>query len=157
MALIKTELARQVLHDRSVALSQRQRSALIMCDGKRETAAVVQATSTLGVTMDEVDKLVALGFLKEHGEQVNVSGTVPVSAGVLAVAKPASDRSPQQRYQDAYPLATKITAGLGLRGFRLNLAIEAATSYEALLALAPKIRDAVGPEKFAALDKALND
>ena len=62
---------------------------------------------------------------------------------------------PQQRYAEAYPIATKLTAGLGLRGVRLNLAVEGATSYEDLLALSPKIRDAVGAEKFAPLAKAL--
>ena len=75
-----------------------------------------------------------------------------------AAAAPAaaSDRSAQQRYQDAYPVATQLTASLGLRGFRLNLAVEGAGSFEKLLELAPKIRDAVGPEKYASLDKALN-
>jgi hypothetical protein len=42
-------------------------------------------------------------------------------------------------------------------GFRLNLQVEGTTSYEDLVALAPKIRAAVGAEKAAALDRALND
>jgi hypothetical protein len=66
-------------------------------------------------------------------------------------------RSKQQRYKDAYPIATQLTGSLGLMGFRLNLQVEGTTSYEDLLALAPKIRAAVGAEKAAALDKALND
>jgi hypothetical protein len=66
-----------------------------------------------------------------------------------------ADRSSQQRYKDAYPLATQLTSSLGLRGFRLNLAVEGATSYEELLALAPKIRALVGVEKAAVLDRAL--
>ena len=82
------------------------------------------------------------------------------AAGSPAAAVPApaaiSDRSAQQRYQDAYPIATQLTAGLGLRGFRLNLAVEGAGSFEKLLELAPKIRDAVGADKYASLDKALN-
>ena len=45
---------------------------------------------------------------------------------------------------------------MGLRGFRLNLAVEGAGSYEKLLELSTKIRDAVGADKFASLDKALN-
>jgi hypothetical protein len=72
-------------------------------------------------------------------------------------AQPAAGRSAQQRYQDAYAVATKLTAGLGLRGFRLNLAVEAAGTYEQLAALAPKIRAAVGDEKAAALEQALAD
>lgn len=39
----------------------------------------------------------------------------------------------------------------------LNLAVEGATSYEALRDLGPRIREAVHSDKFAALDNALND
>ena len=68
-----------------------------------------------------------------------------------------SGRSDQQRYTDAYPIATELTAGMGLRGFRLNLAVEGAGSFSDLAALAPKIREAVGDAKFARFDKALFD
>jgi maltooligosyltrehalose synthase len=44
---------------------------------------------------------------------------------------------------------------MGLRGFRLNLAVEGTTGYEELAALAPKIRDAVGDAKYARLEQAL--
>jgi hypothetical protein len=71
--------------------------------------------------------------------------------------KQHKERSSQQRYQDAYPIATRLTASLGLRGFRLNLAVEAAGNYEQLGQLAPKIREAVGQEKYAPLEDALND
>ena len=70
---------------------------------------------------------------------------------------PATDpRTAQQRYQDAYPIATKLTSGLGLRGFRLNLSVEGVLNYEQLAALLPKIRAAVGEEKAAPLVRALN-
>ena len=39
----------------------------------------------------------------------------------------------------------------------LNLAVEGAGNYDDLAALAPKIKEAVGPEKFKPLDDALND
>jgi hypothetical protein len=42
-----------------------------------------------------------------------------------------------------------------LRGFRLNLAVEAAGDLDKLKELAPKIREAVGPEKFLELENAL--
>ena len=63
-------------------------------------------------------------------------------------------RSAQARYAEAYPIATRLTGSLGLRGFRLNLAVEAATSYKALRDLGPRIRDAVHAGKFAPLDNA---
>lgn len=50
-----------------------------------------------------------------------------------------------------------MTAGLGLRGFRFNLAVEAAGNLAQLQELAPKIKEAVGPEKFRELQSALYD
>ena len=82
---------------------------------------------------------------------------MPIPSRRSSPAASDSRASRQQRYKDAYPIATQLTGSLGLKGFRLNLQVEGTTSYEDLLALAPKIRAAVGPEKAAALDKALND
>lgn len=50
---------------------------------------------------------------------------------------------------------TRLTAGLGLRGFLLNLAVEAAGDLSKLRELAPKIEQAVGPDKFRELESAL--
>jgi hypothetical protein len=44
---------------------------------------------------------------------------------------------------------------LGLRGFRLNLAVEAASDLDKLKEIAPKIKAAVGPEKYLELENAL--
>jgi hypothetical protein len=63
--------------------------------------------------------------------------------------------SAQDRYKEAKPLATKLTAGLGLRGFRLNLAVEAAGGFDELLALLPKIKDAVGSKACVELERVL--
>jgi len=165
MKLMKTEAGQRVLKDRSVPLTPRQRSAFILFDGKRSVAEVLAATAGMGLTNEDVEYMVQLELLV----QVPGSGSAvkPASAPAAAVPAPAipaaaekpvapkSDRSSQQRYQDAYPIATKLTAGLGLRGFRLNLAVESAGSYELLCELAPKIKDAVGPEKFTPLQQAL--
>jgi hypothetical protein len=51
------------LKDRSVPLTPRQRSAFILFDGRRTLAEVLGATSGLGVTMPDVDRLVELGLL----------------------------------------------------------------------------------------------
>jgi hypothetical protein len=175
MILVKTEAGQQVLKDRSVPLSPRQRTAFILFDGKRSVDEVLAGT---GIAREEIDQLVTLGLL---GPAAGSKPTAPakepeppaVSRAPAAAAPapmptptptpkpaepaPASGRSRQQRYKDAYPIATQLTGALGLKGFRLNLQVEGTTSYEDLAALAPKIRAAVGPEKAAALDKALND
>ncbi|MES2939883.1 MAG: hypothetical protein V4864_19535 [Pseudomonadota bacterium] len=151
MIVVKTQAGQQVMKDRSVALTPRQRSALILVDGKRSRDQLLTATAAAGATRDDVDKLFELGLIAD------AEGT-PAAADVPSAEPeaPRSERTPQERYSAAYPIATRLTAGLGLRGFRLNLAVESASGYQELLELAPKIRDAVGPELYAPLDKALN-
>lgn len=162
MILVKTEAGHQALKDRSVPLSPRQRSAFILFDGKRSVDDVLAAG--MGIAREDIDQMVALGLLEPAGGKAaavsqSVAGEAPAEPAkpVAQAAPPPSGRSKQQRYKDAYPIATQLTGNLGLMGFRLNLQVEGTTSYEDLLALAPKIRAAVGAEKAAALDKALND
>jgi hypothetical protein len=143
MVLCKTQHGQQVMKDRSVTLSPRQRAAFILVDGKRPLAEVLRATAGAGATAEDVEQLVRLGLVA----RVQAIAADPVSR--------MDARSPQERYSAAYPIATSLTAGLGLKGFRLNLAIEGAGSYDDLVALAPKIREAVGPAKFAPLGSAL--
>ncbi|MDB5872169.1 MAG: hypothetical protein JWQ07_1611 [Ramlibacter sp.] len=156
MLIVKTEAGHRVMKDRSVALTPRQRSAFILFDGKRTLDQVLAATAITGVTRDDIDKLIELGLLSDAAPQETAAEEAAAQAHAAAVEH-HKHRTPQERYAEAYPIATRLTAALGLRGFRLNLAVEAAGSYEQLLEVAPKIREAVGPEKYAPLDNALND
>lgn len=165
MIAIKTEAGQRVLKDRSITLLPRQRSAFILFDGKRTVNDVLLATAAMGVTPEDIAQLMDLGLLEEapksggSGSAPSASGT-SMGVGVAPASAPApvsSGRTAQQRYQEAYPIATRLTAGLGLRGFRLNLAIEGASSYDQLLELLPKIREAVGAERCAVLERALRD
>lgn len=178
MILLKTEAGQQVLKDRSVRLSPRQRSAFILFDGKRSVDEVIAAG--MGITGEDIDQMISLGLLgravagSEAASTANASAQTVAAQSAVAAAMPdpaasagqvigaaltepdsASGHSAQQRYQEAYLIATQLTGNLGLRGFRLNLSVEGTTNYEELVALAPKIRAAVGPEKSAPLDRAL--
>lgn len=155
MILVKTQTGHQALKDRSVTLSPRQRSAFILFDGKRSLDDVLAAG--MGIAREDIDHLVELGMLVPVAGASGVPAAVVSQAASPVVAPAASGRSNQQRYKDAYPIATQLTGSLGLMGFRLNLQVEGTASYEDLVALAPKIRAAVGAEKAAPLDKALND
>lgn len=156
MLVAKTEAGHRVLKDRSVPLTPRQRSALILCDGKRTLEEVLAATAAGGVTREDVDKLLELQLIADAAPDRTRAEEAAVRAQEEAVER-HKHRTPQERYAEAYPIATALTAGLGLRGFRLNLAVESCTSFEELLAVAPKIRDAVGDDKYRPLDNALND
>ena len=171
MVLVKTPAGQEALKDRHGSLSSRQRSAFILFDGKRTTGEILAATAAMGITQDDVQAMIAQGLLAPVGGQMPAAAASPVAGpattalaeapatdlGTVASPVEGSGRSPMERYQAAYPIATELTAGLGLRGFRLNLAVEGAGSFEDLAALAPKIREAVGDAKFERLDKALFD
>jgi len=156
MLIAKTETGQRVMKDRSVALTPRQRAAFILVDGKRTMEHLLAATAPAGVTREDIDKLFALGLVHDAAPEQTEAEAAAVEAAAAAIEH-HKHRTPQERYAEAYPIATRLTAGLGLRGFRLNLAVEAATNYEQLLLVAPKIREAVGPEKYQPLDNALND
>ncbi|MDA7415682.1 hypothetical protein PGB34_04840 [Xenophilus arseniciresistens] len=154
MILVKTELGHQLFKDRTVRLTPRQRAAFILFDGKRSVNEVRQSSQA---EQSDVDVLLSLGLLSAADAHTPPPLAQPPGAvAAPTVAEPAGAvRSAQQRYQAAYPLATQLTASLGLRGLRLNLAVEAASSCEELLDLLPRIRAAVGAEKAAPLEQAL--
>jgi hypothetical protein len=153
MPIVKTETGQQVLKDRSIPLSQRQRSAFILFDGRKTVEEVLKATAPMGVTPADIDHLFGQGLLAD------TQRTQPMPTAVAATPAGAEGATPgptpQERYAAAYPVAIKLTSALGLRGFRLNLAVEAARDYDDLLAVAPKIREAVGPENYGPLARVL--
>ena len=164
MIYAKTVLGLAAVKDRSTGMTPRQRSAFIMFDGKRDSSEVLKMTSGIGVVQSDLDHLVSLGLLagpspaaaqaSEFEPSVSTPPDVVVAASVKANGMPTLNA--QAHYSMAYPIATRLTAALGLRGFRLNLAVEAAGDLDKLKELAPRIKEAVGAEKFQDLDDALN-
>jgi hypothetical protein len=144
MNYTKTEAGQLAFKQRSPLLSARQRSAFILFDGVKTREQVLAATAGLGVTQVDVDHMLQHGLLAAPQ-----AATVPEPV--------VSSRTPQQRYADAYPIATRLTASLGLRGFKLNLAVEAAKGLDDLLALLPKIEEALGAQACQPLAQALKD
>ncbi len=163
MIYTKTERGQSVMQDRSSGLLPRQRSAFIMFDGKRSSEEVLKATAGLGVTSDDLEQLVTLGLLKPVSAvrvPVAAAEPVPMAPAVVSQSGQSASGAPtidaQALFLKAWPIATRLTASLGLRGFRLNLAVESAGDLAKLRELAPRIRDAVGAEAFAELEKALH-
>jgi hypothetical protein len=172
MAYIKTDSGLQAFNTRSAQIAARLRPAFILFDGTKTNEQILTITSKLGVTQQDIDYLVQQGFLSgpNAGEGIRVdltspmpqaaaqqpSASAPAPAAVPATQAPAAaTRTPQERYRDAMPLATMITAGLGFKGFRLNLAVEGAKGYDELLALLPKIQATAGERACMALEWAL--
>ena len=156
MKYIKTEAGQLAFKERSPLFSSRQRTAFIMFDGNKDVAQVLAAMSGMGLTPEDVEHMVTQGFLTPAPGQAALAQSDAAQASAKeAAAETFSARSPQDRYKDAKPLATQLTAGLGLRGFRLNMSVESASGYDDLLALLPKIKEAVGPQACQELERAL--
>jgi len=156
MKLVKTEAGQQAFKVRSPLFSARQRTAFIMFDGHKSVDDVLAAATGLGLTREDVEHMVAHGFLAPApGEAQLAEAKAAQSAAEQGVADSFKAHSAQDRYKEAKPLATKLTAALGLRGFRLNLAVEAASGFDELLALLPKIKEAAGAKACADLERAL--
>ncbi|MDB5895522.1 MAG: hypothetical protein JWQ88_3053, partial [Rhodoferax sp.] len=165
--------------ERAPALSTRLRAAFILIDGKRTVQDVLRATAGLGISEPDILQLLSLQFIAEVAEPAGPESAVAAAhahmaphresiqkaAGLVEVqsttgndaipAPAASSTLPQELYIRAYPIATRLTADLGLRGFRLNLAVEQASGYQQLVELLPKIRAAVGAIKSQPLEEAL--
>ena len=146
--LIKTEQGQAAFKARSAQLAGKLRSAYLLFDGQRTVQAVLLATQGLGVSLGDIEALLQAGLLQE---------ATPPANPLLAPASMASGRTPQERYRDAYPVAMALTGKLGLSGFRLNLSVEGATSFDELAAVAPRLKEAIGAAAYAPLAHALFD
>lgn len=164
MKYAKTEAGQLALKERSPQLTSRQRSAMILFDGKKTVDQVLAATAGLGIVATDIDHLLALGFLAPVEGSVPAPSAPSAAPSLSAAAAPgaaappvaaASAASKAELFSQAWPVATRLTATLGLRGFRLNVAVERCMDYDELLALLPKITDALGPEKTRELREAL--
>lgn len=171
MKYAKTEEGQQVIRTRSQPLSPRQRTLLLLCDGTRAMAEILETTRGMGTQPADVDTLVSLGLIAPAVPASPTSSSAAPSAAPAAgtqapdaqtgEAPPAGDKA--QRYRESYQLATQLTSGLGLRGFRLQLAVESAMTLEDLDKLLPRLSEALlsthgpklGREKVAALQQAL--
>jgi hypothetical protein len=156
MKYVKTEVGQQAFKARSPLFSSRQRTAFIMFDGNKSVEQLLAAAAGLGLSQDDVDHMVTQGFLAPAAGEADLAQARADAVAAQEVrASSFMAHSAQDRYKEAKPLATKLTAGLGLRGFRLNLAVEAAGGFDELLVLLPKIKDAVGSKACVELERVL--
>lgn len=156
MRCTKTEAGQLAFKQRSADLGPRQRSAFLLFDGQRSVVDVLKATEGLGITQADIEDMLAKGFLEPLPRP---PGNPAAGAGAASAATPTAPdtRTAAERYRQAYPLATQLTAQMGLRGFRLNLAVEAASGLDDLIALLPKLTEALGPNAVRAFKEALGE
>jgi hypothetical protein len=159
MHFVKTSAGQQAFKERHADLSPRLRSAFLLFDGQRSLAQVLQAVAGMGVTQDEILALVEREWLAPRDAAEPRLGVVAVAVPSVpaapAAAASSTDSAGDAPAQSEPSLAVAITANLGLKGFRLNLAVEAAMGYDQLVALAPRLREAASPASYLPLHEAL--
>ena len=148
MQLLKTEKGQTAFSTRSEYLTSVQRSAFILFDGHKTVAEVLATMAPMGLRQADIDSMLDQGFV------------APVRAKSDSVPNTTKPQVPvrmteQERYLLAKPMATKLTATLGILGFRLNLAVESASDAADLLLLLPKIQAAVGVQACQELERLL--
>jgi hypothetical protein len=105
--------------------------------------------------MADIDQMVQLGFITPLSAVV-----APAAASSIPTPSSSAGLSSAQQavvFVEAVHRATAMTSKLGLRGFRLNLAIETASNLNDLRALLPQIESAVGAEAAQPLVALLRD
>ncbi|MEG0921549.1 MAG: hypothetical protein RSD57_01895 [Comamonas sp.] len=82
----------------------------------------------------------------------------PVDARIQAsrhASTPAQVSNPEARYMQGYAMASQLVSELGLKGFRLQLSVEKAQSYQGLVALLPRMNELIDAKKMRPLEKIL--
>ncbi|AKJ31356.1 hypothetical protein AAW51_4665 [Caldimonas brevitalea] len=140
-------------------MSPKLRTLLLLCDGHRSDAEVLGTTHGMGATPADLHELLTLGLIEPVGGMRPPPAPAKLAAQSAPEAlsfAPTIPNDTAQRYQVAYRLATQLTSELGLRGVRLQLAVEAAMTLQDLQQLEPRLHEALlathGPAKGA--DKA---
>ena len=155
MLYVKTDAGKDAIKAHNNLLNSKQRTGLILINGERPLEDILKMVAGIGFTMADVSHMLELGLIVELPASAPTMSTLVKLAAAEPLGGFVEIDAAQSRYKLAYPLATQLTAGMGLRGFRLNLAVEAAGSYSQLVQLFPKIKDAAGAEKSKALEDAL--
>ncbi len=158
MTVIKTALGAQVMKDRSVALTPPQRSALILCDGKRSVEEVMKMTAAVGVGAADIQALFDLGLIERGGAAaapaampIAPAGATPTLGLVSAPAPISPAPGSNEDFRQALDAAITLCSSLGFKGFGLNMALTSVDNMEKLQKLAPEIRKTAGDAKYKPL------
>lgn len=142
MTFAKTELGQEVLKTKFIALSPRQRAMLIISDGRKNEAELLALTSGLGATPEDLQALVSQGLIMRMVPAKPAVRPKAVARPAPSAPAPAATPEPAD-YVKAYKAGVALTSKLGLRGFRLNLAMESAADVEELRTLYPQVLEAM--------------
>ena len=119
----KTDAGQLAFKTRSGDIPPRLRAVFLLFDGKKTVDMILEMTTLFGTAKEDIDYLVTAGLLEPTQDLAEEKALQLVQSKETASADHLLHT---EMYKRAWPIATQITASLGLRGFRLNLAVEAA-------------------------------
>jgi len=108
MIYSKTEAGLNAVKNRTSELSPRQRSVLIMCDGKRNSVEILKNTAGLGVTANDLEVLVTLQMIASVSPAVAQPAVAAVSSSSASLAASPSPDSAPAASRVVSPEALKI-------------------------------------------------
>lgn len=158
---VKTASGLDEVRSRTLQLSQRLRTMLIMVDGTRTVAQLRHAQLTLGAPPDFLQSLVALGLVASDQEPAPaaapaVAAPVDVELGLSPPeARPAEDNA---KFRAALKFMNDSAVDLlGLRAFFFTLKIEKCFTMADLEDLIPQFSSAINKSKGSDIARALEE
>ena len=147
MIYVKTELGRLALKERAEAMPRKFHFPFMMCDGLREHSDILQAGLSTGFLQSDLDQMVALGFIQlapSKAPKIEAARPVEAPSGVTQSQAKLPSQHDANVFLEASSLATALSSQLGLRGFRLNMAVQSASNLSDLQALVPQLEKILG-------------
>ena len=81
----KTELGQLAFKERSKNLSAKQRSALILIDGKKTVSELYALLSAVGVSSEDINQLIELAYIEEVPGSDNDAQTLQMPASAVEI------------------------------------------------------------------------
>ena len=162
---VKTASGLDEVRTRTLQLSQRLRTMLIMIDGTRTVTQLRHAQLTLGAPPDFLESLVALGLVASDRAPALTAAIAPAAAPLTLVdvelglalpdGKPADEN---EKFRAALKFMNDSAVDLlGLRAFFFTLKIEKCFTMADLKDLIPQFSSAITKSKGPEIARALEE
>jgi hypothetical protein len=143
---VKTEAGKQEMQTRSVLTGRAQRNLLLLIDGKKSEDQLL--TSISGIGPADFEALRLAGLIAFDATGYAQPAAMPVRNAAPPIASPAPVAAAPAQPLEAVPvsyahltetLTGLISSELGLRGFKLTLAVERASNVDELRGVADRV------------------
>lgn len=138
MIWTKTDSGRAEISARALVHERARRNLLLLIDGFRSQDVLLG--SVVGINHGDFDLLARLGLIA-HGSIGGSSASRPAAAAAAPSQQPDASKllTPPSYAEFTARLTRLISSELGLRGFRLTLAVEKAADVQALEPVAERV------------------